>query len=101
MSFLRNLEKSMIRTIMRFIDINYLTKYEELGKIPVFLKFKPPKLLVYDNNDKFHRKVLLKQSKIARTQYNGNGSLLHERHFCTMTFLQGTSLLHAGRLKIF
>ena len=69
-SMLRNLESSMIRTIMRFMDINYLTKCEELGIIPEFLKFKPPKLQVYDNIDRFYRKVLLEQLKIARIQYN-------------------------------
>ena len=67
---LRNLENSMIITVMRFMDINYFTKCEELEIIPEFLKFKPPKLLVYDNVDRFYRKVLLEQLKIARTQYN-------------------------------
>ena len=52
------------------MDINYLTKCEELGIIPEFLNFKPPKLLVYDNVDRFYRKVLLEQLKIARTLYN-------------------------------
>ena len=69
-SMIRNLESSMIRTIMRFMDINYLTKCEELGIIPEFLKFKPPKLQVYDNIDRFYRKVLLEQLKIARIEYN-------------------------------
>ena len=47
LSQLRNLENSMIRTVMRFMDIKYLTKCEELGIIPEFLKFKPPKLLMF------------------------------------------------------
>ena len=69
-SMLRKLEKSMIRTIMRSMDINYLTKCEELGIIPEFLKFKPPNLVVYDNVEKFYRKVLLEQLKMARVEYN-------------------------------
>ena len=56
LSLLRNLENSMIRTVIRFMDINYLPKCEELGIIPEFLKFKPQKLQVYDNVDRFYKK---------------------------------------------
>ena len=58
LSLLRNLENSMIKTVIRFMDINYLPKCEELGIIPEFLKFKPQKLQVYDNVDRFYKKKI-------------------------------------------
>ena len=66
---LRMFEKLMIRTILRKMDIIYLKKCEELSVIPDFLKFKPPRLDVYENVQKFYHKVLLEQIRIANREF--------------------------------
>ena len=66
---IRKLEKSMIRTEMRLLDIRYLKRCDELSIIPEFLEFKPPKLEVYHRVDKFYKKVLVEQLQLAREEF--------------------------------
>ena len=58
---LRKLEKLMIKTSMRKMDIKYKKKCKKLNLILDFPKFKPPNLNVYENGHKYYRKVLLKK----------------------------------------
>ena len=67
---LRKLEKVMIKTKMRYMDLKYLKKCDNLGLVPEFLKFKPPKLNVYEKVDSFYRKVLLEQIGLANKEFH-------------------------------
>ena len=91
---LRQIEKFGQKIVKLRLDIKYFEICSNLNLCPEFLKFRPPKLKVYNDSSDWHRVIVLKKFKeIKRDLYKA------EKEFCVRkTLIQQLSIIEKSCL---